>query len=309
MSRLPPWVPAIEACFASASRPLVFTYCSVSKQGRPTARSCVARGWLFGEKSTGVIVFTTDKRSSKIINKRENDETFEACFYFPEQGMQFRLSGFTQQITKNSYPTLKEQFCSLVTSKKNISTTSSSSSSLSSGMTTPSPTSVQQPIEEFPAHLATPPNVPGWEENTSTPTNTVCETSKTDTLPLQTYPVYSPEWLKHNDIYSAYPYVPPAPTPEEWAGEYARVWSLMRSSMKSSFKRPTPGAKLTDARAHLIDKIARGVDGSSDEQGMDNMIVMAMFTDSVDVLMDKSGRRIQYSRVEGDEWMETEICP
>ena len=103
--------------------------------------------------------------------------------------------------------------------------------------------------------------------------------------------------------------MPPAPTPEEWRKEYLRIWDSMQGSMKSSFRRPPPGTPLTEEKAHLIDKISRGVDGSSDESGQENFVVMVMFVNSADLLLDRLCKRFQYQRVEGTEWIEQEVCP
>lgn len=122
---IPPWVPTLDLCLSQAPHPHTFTFGTVSKDGMPRARTCVFRSWLFDDKSTGVLLFTTDLRSGKIDDLRFSDGKFEACFYFnkndltgphtasgsrksPASSVQIRLSGFAQPLmpARNFYPTL-----------------------------------------------------------------------------------------------------------------------------------------------------------------------------------------------------------
>lgn len=308
MSRIPPFVPTLDYCISQAPRPHTFTYCTVTPSGMPSARTCVFRSWLFNDKSTGVLLFTTDRRSRKVVESTN----YSACFYFPNSSMQFRLTGFTQVLSLTEYPTLVP--------KRNMEVDSSGSSSgVSSGSSTPT-TAIDFENAPFPTLLPTPPSsVPQKDpQNHQQQHPANChQQQKTDSVDEMlhlnhshddAYPLYSPAWLSQHDICTA-DSLPPAPTPEEWRQEYLRVWNGMRGAMKSSFRRPPPGTPLTDTKAHLIDKISRGVDGSSDESGQDNFIVMVMFVNSADVLMDRLCRRIQHHRIEDDCWIEQEVCP
>jgi hypothetical protein len=65
----------------------------------------VYRGFLFDRNRTGVLVFTTDLRTAKATEIRNND-AYEAVFYFPEKRRQFRFSGFCELLTDNQFPHL-----------------------------------------------------------------------------------------------------------------------------------------------------------------------------------------------------------
>lgn len=293
MSRIPPWVPALDACLSQATRPHTFTFCTVSRENQPRARTCVLRSWLFDDKNTGVLLFTTDKRSSKVTDLAHNNGNFEACFYFPNTAMQFRLSGFTQVLSLSQYPSMLQQ--------------PAASASLQSYIPSPpSPSLYGEPVRI----ATTPPRSDGGrgeedeEENDDWSERMTAKKSKNTSI----YPVYSPSWKTSHDIYNECG-LPPKPTPAEWKTEYLRVWSEMRQAAKSSFRRPTPGTSLSESSAHLIDAISRGVDGSSDEDGLENFNVMVMFVNSADVLGDRVSRRSLYERVSGDDWIEQEVCP
>lgn len=272
---MPPWVPALDSCISQSPRPHTFTFCTVSLDNRPRARTCVLRSWLFNDKSTGVLIFTTDKRSSKISDLNHNNGNFEACFYFENTSMQFRLSGFAQVLSLDQYPTMAQHPQSVQTSFI---------------QSPPSPSFYPQSLANTP-----PSSDEDWFESKS--------------FAAAAYPVYSPSWKSLHDIYSHDCGQPPVPTATEWKQEYLRIWSEMRHSAKSSFRRPMPGTALTKPSANLIDAISRGVDGTSDDVGLENFSVMVMFINGADVLADKVNRRSLYERVEGDDWVEQEVCP
>lgn len=107
MQSISPWVPLIREAglTRSASKFIPFTFCTVSRDNRPKARTCVFRGWLFDDPSTGVLEFTTDIRMNK-VDDLQNSDLFESVFYFPDTRMQFRISGFCQMISSNTFPSL-----------------------------------------------------------------------------------------------------------------------------------------------------------------------------------------------------------
>lgn len=89
-----------------------------------------------------------------------------------------------------------------------------------------------------------------------------------------------------------------------------RVWTELRQSSKAAFRRPTPGSVMSQHSSHALDKIARGVDGYSDDSGMKNFTVLVMFVNHADILTDRYiNRRLAYHRVNEGEWLEEEICP
>lgn len=84
----------------------------------------------------------------------------------------------------------------------------------------------------------------------------------------------------------------------------------MRQSTQATFRRPPPGSHMSPPSHRAIDKIARGVDGYSDESGLENFTVLVMFVNHADCLTDKyMNRRILYHRVNEGEWVEEEVCP
>lgn len=286
MSRLPPWVPAMDTCLSQTSRPHTFTFCTLSRDGLPRARTCVFRSWLFNDRSTGVLLFTTDKRSAKMSDLTYNQGKFEACFYFPNPGAQFRLAGFAQPLSLHQHPT----------------------------MAMPAAAPFLPPPPHFhymhsQPQLASSPPSSGDDED-SDHDHWSCAPKPAPPTHNLPYPLYSPAWKEATSIYAAAAeHAPPPPTPDEWRAEYMRIWASMRPEAKASFRRPQPGQPLSPSNSKLIDAISRGVDGSHDERGLDNFIVMVMFVNSVDHLSDRLNRRAQYDRENIEDWSEQEVCP
>lgn len=334
MARIAPWVPSLDTILQTHPRPHTFTFCTVSRGGLPRARTCVLRSWLFDDRTTSALVFTTDKRSEKLDDLEANGGRFEACFYFGgDWGMQFRINGFAQVLTKDVYP-------SLVPPQLPTPGLSSSSSSASlprriEGYTPPCPPSPASSLPDdvndkssdkdlqlpstinsrLDALSVTPPASSDWSTSPNSVATTGKEAGAADAAAAasaaptaQPYPIYSPMFKQAHDIFTT-PFTPPPPTRQDWVTEYTRLWSQMRPSMKSTFRRPAPASPLTAANARAIDSIARGVDGAHDEAGADNFVVVVMFCETVDVVRDRVGRRSVHRRLGGDEWVEEEVCP
>lgn len=293
---IPPWVPSLDMCLVKAPHPITFSFCTISASQMPRARTVVFRSWLFDDKSTGVLVFTTDRRSEKISDLKTNNGKYEACFYFNDQNhhsKQFRLSGFAQVL----HP------------KYGIYPTMNNSSQISA------------PFSKYGSSN---------QNNTRQPSNVASEPNEQDETKFSQYPLYSPKLLKlykeHQKEHIAtaphYPhhqssgstssllsYPPPGPSIEEWDQEYSRIWDSMSPKAKASFRRPDPGSTLTEDHRRHLDKISRGVDGTGDEAGLDNFAVIVMFVNSADLFFDNLNRRSKCFRVEEDEWIEEEVCP
>ena len=103
------WTTIFEDCIKAESSPFtLFSLATTDRNSTPHCRSCVFRSWLFDEKSTGVMTFTTDKRMSK-VQELDGNGKFEACFYFAKSNTQFRLSGDTQILLQSSlHPSLSK---------------------------------------------------------------------------------------------------------------------------------------------------------------------------------------------------------
>lgn len=95
------WVPAFSAAVARhlETEPFVtFSFATVDGKGNPSVRTCIYRGFVFGDKKTNVLSFTTDSRMEKLGHVQTNGK-FEACFWFPKSNKQFRLSGQARTLT------------------------------------------------------------------------------------------------------------------------------------------------------------------------------------------------------------------
>lgn len=434
---IPPWVPTLELCLSQASTPHTFTLSTISKNGFPRARTCVFRSWLFNDKSTGVILFTTDLRSQKIQDLQSNDGKFEACFYFPNNtiiipenysyssnspqqsttnnninnnsthhhdshssiqrkqyhntnyrshngsistsksgSIQIRLSGFAQILmpSKNFYPSMNPTQISpfslsngssstsatAVTSKSSLNSSNSSNPYHNQNSST-APTPPMEPSgSPILGHLKN--NQSSHREEQDDDEDE--EEINNDDISSQSYPIYSPRYLKHykeqfnheytnclqnssnptthqsngnyipsnkssspssstsiqnnnnnksiqinNDEDDNIPSSPPPPSKSEWNEEYKRIWKSLSIFGKTSFKRPEPGTLLDDDKRRRLDKLSRGVDGSSDDAGIDNFVVIAMFVNDADVFYDLSNRRCKAKRLSDDDWIEEDVCP
>lgn len=386
---LPPWVPTFEQCLKQAQRPHTFSLATVSSTGFPHARTCVSRGWLFDDKSTGVLLFTTDARSQKVQDLGSTGGVFEACFYFPGKshdnnttdtsntnsntsnsdndrrrssssdsntssnsqasnskprsrrppaGVQIRLSGFAQCLSPSLglYPTMAPPGPPQATKRDNAPTPplvprptdEDSISCDDQAYLIYSPTYVKEFRDHFKQlhHSDSGSNTEshsGLVEGTGNiiPKKSEASTSKTKSE-LAQHP-HEPQHHTHshhhhhhhnnsNSHSTPLDYPPPVPTSKEWDEEYQRVWELMSPPAKSSFRRPTPGSTMDDTHRRQLDKLARGVDGASDEKGLSNFVVVVMFVNDADVLVDAAGstnRRHKAHRVMEDDWIEEEVCP
>jgi pyridoxamine 5'-phosphate oxidase len=285
MACLPPWAPLIDTCLKAAEHLPTFTLCTVSPTNLPHARTCVSRGWLFNSRSSGVLVFTTDKRMTK-VQDLQNSDAFEACFYFPKNRIQFRLSGFCQILSTELTPSL----CSSLPLSLPLQPPSRASSVSSSGSAGSSPPST---AVESPRTVPFSPFLGG-----------TC--SPEQDYPPSYFPVITPSYDPSMEYDCEYP----SPTQLEWKNEYERLWTAMSPRMKSSFRVPNPRTLMSDENRKTLDSIARGVDGSADHEGKENFLVVLMLVNSVDMVVDKGvGERTLFTRVHLDEWKEQELCP
>lgn len=316
MSRMPPWVPSLDTCLTQAPRPHTFTFCTISSDNRPHARTCVLRSWLFNDRSTGVLVFTTDKRSCKVADLTHNNGNFEACLYFANASKQFRLSGFAQVLSLDQYPNMTQHQPQMAPIRVNSPPSPVSRPNLNQTQTEQETrgSSDPPPVQQEQRHLRPDTSrnrLPIPEPETQKAADSWY--SSLDSKLTLPYPVYSPAWREANktDLQTekdlALP--PPSPTSAEWKQEYLRIWNGMSPAAKASFRRPYPGSIMSPASAKLIDAISRGVDGSSDEAGLENFNVIVMFVNGTDIFADKVSRRAVYERGTDDDWTEQEVCP
>ncbi|KAI5965018.1 hypothetical protein KGF57_000811 [Candida theae] len=108
-----PWVPILNNCVsnelaATDNMPPFTTFQLAtidSKTGYPSNRTLIYRGWLFNNKSSNVITFTTDKRMDKYEELLENDKV-EAVFWFGHIRKQIRFRGKVRILDSDHYPSI-----------------------------------------------------------------------------------------------------------------------------------------------------------------------------------------------------------
>lgn len=129
-----PWVPvftnAVTRQLESAAF-ISFAFATVDSNGLPKVRTCIYRGFIFNDKKTNVITFTTDIRMDKFEHLQANPK-FEACFWFPATNEQFRISGDAKILTLNNTTTFSQDLEKYPLISPNILKQYSSSLDLSS---------------------------------------------------------------------------------------------------------------------------------------------------------------------------------
>lgn len=267
MSCMPAWVPILDSNIKKGGP--IFYFSTVDPHdGSPKVRTCVSRGWLFGDKNNGILTLTTDKRMPKVDQMSKTGGKFEGCFWFPETSIQVRISGTTQCLIpqENEYPV------SLIGSSlpgEDANDSSHISSSVSSSASSASSSS---------SYLLDP--------------------------KYSLYPIISPSYKAGEAMTRPCP-----PSKEEWDSEYDRIWDSIVGKVKSSFRFPVPGSKMTLESRKTLDSIMRGVDGSNPNDGKANFVVVLMLVNKVDIFDDTKSLRVVYTRRKGDEWKEEEVSP
>jgi pyridoxamine 5'-phosphate oxidase len=66
---------------------------TLTKNGLPSVRTVVFRGWLSGNSLQPVMKFVSDLRSEKFVGLLHRENWAEVCWYFQESRDQFRLRG------------------------------------------------------------------------------------------------------------------------------------------------------------------------------------------------------------------------
>jgi hypothetical protein len=292
----PSFTSALQTELETGESPFtLFNFSNVDSNNYPSTRTCVSRGFLFGQENTNVLVFTTDKRSTKYKDLLKNPR-FDACYYFHKMRKQFRFKGSVRMISDDLTPVISYEMkesndqIDSVDGNKDDSDTSSiedeSRSLISQYLSQSNNTEKRHKISE-PLH----------------------------------YKLFSPEFVKAfegssvslSDLgHKTNKNISKTPTDEEWQNERLRVWNELSRSMKKSFRKPIPGSPLTEENRKLLDAINRGVDGSNSSTGYENFVVVCMFVELVDeVALGGSGsdRRYLYRKTNNDMWKEYEVCP
>lgn len=301
MQCIAPWLPAFKTGLTKEDEPFVlFLFLTVDPSTlAPHVRTCVFRGFLFDDELTNLLVFTTDRRLSKIEQLLANP-AFEACFYFRKTGKQFRLSGKAAVLmpAHGVYPEIELPDLDV------------------------DPVEEEEDDEEDEDGHGADPGPSGRVLLHRSASSAVFSVPRNPTI--ASYPVFSPGLLlqlqkEHEahphvnlaDMLRGRPELVYAPTKDDYAGEFERVWATLLLRSKSAFKRPRPKSSMTEDRRKQMDRIARGVDGKSVEDGRGECAVVVMLVDRVDYYRDSYGdpRRLVYERVNWDQWKETEVVP
>ncbi|ODV80589.1 uncharacterized protein CANTADRAFT_47368 [Suhomyces tanzawaensis NRRL Y-17324] len=282
MHHMAPWVPTFaqaienEHSLNENSPPFVaFQLATVdSHSGFPKNRTLIHRGWLFDDKSSNVLTFTTDKRMAK-YEELLHDDRFEAVYWFPKINKQFRFRGKARIVDDTYTPVISND---RIVSSSLATPSNASEESLVIGNGSVKPVSPQK-----------------------TPINSsLCSPGLASQMSLSTVD------LSYTNL-ARFQYQ--APSLEEWEAERVRQWKALSKNLKKSFRKPTPLLPMNDELQKKIDSIRRGVDGKKEDDGLKNFAVVAMFIDHVDLYELDKDRRLVYERDSYQQWVEQEVCP
>lgn len=316
----PSFTSALQTELETGETPFtLFNFSNVDANNYPSTRTCVSRGFLFDNEKSNVLVFTTDKRSSKYKDMLLNPR-FDACYYFGKMRKQFRFKGTVRVISDDLTPNIV-----YAPKDENEEGSSEEEHVLGNGNGNEvSCNSCLKKSEELASHSPS-------EENQSLVSQYLSKIHDNEKMfkisePLH-YKLFSPSYIstmKDSSVSLAdlgrrfMPHesdskpLPKTPTKEEWEAERLRVWNSLSRSMKTSYKKPTPGSPLTEENRKLLDAINRGVDGNNSSSGYENFVVVCMFVELVDeVVLGGSGydHRYLYRLTSNDTWKEYEVCP
>lgn len=305
-----PWVPTFSTALESElaakeySPPFTtFSFATVDKDGFPHNRTLVYRGYLFDNKTNNVLTFSSDKRTGKYQELKENDK-FEAVFYFENARKQFRFRGKARIIDNEHMPSFDlttiqphHVMQDNLHSQSNSSSDELSDDEDSLEISVGSKTSTDAMDAAQKSHHTSPQDVP------------------------LNYPIISPTLLEQIQKESSSlsisftnlheltvnEFCPP--TRQEWDAEMARSWGSLSKQLKLSFRGPYPKLLMDDQNHNLIDKISRGVDGKKEDSGLKNFVLIALFMEYVDYYDMEKSRRYIYEKDENHLWSEHEVCP
>ncbi|KAH3681101.1 hypothetical protein WICPIJ_007933 [Wickerhamomyces pijperi] len=107
MQFMAPWVPSFRKAIQThrESHPFVaFSFATVDSNNCPHVRTVIDRGFLFDDKKSNILTFTTDIRMDKLRDLSNNGK-FEAVFWFEGTNEQFRVSGEAKVLTQDNVET------------------------------------------------------------------------------------------------------------------------------------------------------------------------------------------------------------
>ncbi|CAR30403.1 uncharacterized protein KLTH0H08998g [Lachancea thermotolerans CBS 6340] len=308
--QMAPWVPQFIQSWKNHSQPFApFTFATLDMQSnRPKCRTVIFRDFLFHDKRSNVLTFTTDMRGDKvkeILGSGAETAPFEACFYFPSSWEQYRFSGKCFVVSRQSKPLITHTF------------NGAESGAIEYPILSPSIYGDAHVLYQH-EHVdeSEDEHVQNDEEHNGTSADNETEPDVASVRPeLSRTSTRSSGPAAHHAVLTPAEYAPP--TPKEWDLELARQWADLSRSTKAQFRKPHPGTPVTSETSKQLDKIQRGVDGAKENTGFDNFGVVCLCIDEVDFLNLKDGRggeRWKFRRhVEEDShlesWIEEEVCP
>ncbi|SCV02579.1 LAME_0H02982g1_1 [Lachancea meyersii CBS 8951] len=304
--QMAPWVPQFIQSLKNHSQTFTpFYFATVDPlTNTPKCRTVIFRDFLFHDKRSNVLTFTTDLRGDKVKEiLAANAETapFEACFYFPSTWEQYRFSGKCFVVSHTQAPPISDKY--------NMA----------------DPGFIKYPILSPSIYGGAQELYRHQEEKNADcesdhETEGSCEASEfcLDPRPpaLSRSSTRSSGGAVHTDhVLGPQDYAPPLD--KEWELELRRQWTNLSRSTKAQFRKPDPGTPVTSATSKQLDKIQRGVDGAKEDTGLDNFGVVCLCIEEVDFLNLKDGRggeRWKFHRdVQPDtgleSWIEAEVCP
>lgn len=338
--QMAPWVPQfIQSCKNHTQAFVPFTFATVDTQTmKPKCRTVIFRDFLFHDKRSNVLTFTSDLRGDKVKEIRGNGETtapFEACFYFPNTWEQYRFSGECFVVSQRdmpavvqhyasqdagliAYPILSPSVCGHIQELLKYDRCSHGEEGDGNGNCAHHDESQDATPEghETNAHNHGHTHTLGAGGAGGARARPSALDADDDTARvLSRTSTRSSGCTPKRDILSPADYKPPSA--HEWQLELQRQWAILSRSTKAQFRKPDPGTPLTSGTSQQLDKIQRGVDGANENAGFDNFGVVCLCVHQVDYLNLKDGRggeRWKYNchREPGtrlETWVEEEVCP
>lgn len=335
-----PWVPTFNQAvenelIAKKNEPpfITFQLATIGKTGFPRNRTLVYRGWLFGNKSSNVITFTTDRRSAKYQELEENDK-FEAVFYFEKLKKQFRFRGSARIIDSKYSPVVDMSYVDNVRlgmgRYDEDDENDHEEKVLDNTIEIPQDGTTQKgkhnDYHDYHDINETKEIEPESDSDSELEFNASHSPSDTSITTSNNWPKQSPQKkpialslcspsltqcasmgdLSYTHL-SEMQYYPP--TNKDWTVEVQRQWDEMSKYMKKQFRKPAPLTPMSDENHKQIDKIRRGVDGKKDEDGFKNFAVIALFVEHADFIELDKDRRVFFEKDTYNMWGEQEVCP
>ncbi|SCU89307.1 LAFA_0E17194g1_1 [Lachancea sp. 'fantastica'] len=308
--QMAPWVPQFTQSLKNHSQSFTpFYFATVDPlTNKPKCRTVIFRDFLFHDKRSNVLTFTTDLRGDKvkeILAANSDTAPFEACFYFPSTWEQYRFSGKCFVVSHQQAPPISAKYnqqnsgfidypilspsiyggAQILYQDEQVDKNSGGGSSTDS-----------EPEANSAGDISA-----GHEPQHATLSRS--STRSSGGLGVTSH-VLGPQ-----------DYAPPLD--KEWELELRRQWRELSRSTKAQFRKPDPGTPVTSATSQQLDKIQRGVDGAKEDTGFDNFGVICLCIEEVDFLNLKDGRggerwkfhRNIHPETGFESWNEAEVCP